>query len=254
MNKLIDFKDVSYLYVSKNKETLALKDINLEINEGEFVCLLGPSGCGKSTLLNILAGYLMPTSGEVLIHGRPIQGAGRDRGVVFQSPTLFPWQTVKQNIEFGPSLAKMSSEKKEEISNNLLESVGLTEFKNSKTFELSGGMKQRASLARVLANDPEIILMDEPFGALDALTKLKMQRLIRNIWNDSKRTVLMITHDIDEALSLGTKIVVMSGLPGKIEEVIEADYTLAVLDDPKQRVHIDQRYVGLKERILDIIE
>ncbi len=254
MKNLIEFKNVSYSYMGQEKETLALKNINLDIKEGEFICLLGPSGCGKSTMLNILAGYIFPTEGEVLDNGQVIDAPSEKRGVVFQSPTLYPWYNVRQNVEFGPTLAGMSKEEKNKISSKLLKSVGLSDFAQSKTFELSGGMKQRASLARVLANDPEVILMDEPFGALDALTKLKMQKLIRNIWHNDNRTVFMITHDIDEALSLATKIIVMSSLPGQIDKIIETDYTYAALKDKKHRVHIDDKYIKLKEDILDLIE
>ncbi len=254
MKNLIEFKNISYKYEGQDKTTLALKDINLNINEGEFVCLLGPSGCGKSTMLNILAGFIFPTKGEVLENGQIIPGPSKKRGVVFQSASLYPWYSVRKNIEFGPSLIGMNKEEKDAIVNKLLYSVGLTDFAESKTFELSGGMKQRASLAKVLANDPEILLMDEPFGALDALTRLKMQKLIRKIWNDDNRTVFMITHDIDEAISLATKIVVMSSLPGSIDKIIDVDYTLKALKDKKGRVHIDTRYAELKDEILDLIE
>ncbi len=254
MSNLIEFKNVVYEYAGQSEKVKALQDINFEIESGEFICLLGPSGCGKSTMLNLLAGYLFPTSGQVLLNGKSIEGPSKERGVVFQSPTLYPWYSVRKNIEFGPTLAGMSKAEKNEISSKLLEQVGLTKFADSKTFELSGGMKQRASLARVLANDPEVILMDEPFGALDALTRIKMQRLIRTIWGECKRTVFMITHDIDEALSLATKVAVMTSLPGTIDKVIEVDYSRRALSDEKHRVHMDTEYIKLKEEILDLIE
>ncbi len=254
MSKLIEIKDITYKYESEDKLTHALDKVSFDIDDGEFVVVLGPSGCGKSTLLNILAGYLFPTSGEIFVGGKKVVGPSKERGVVFQSPTLYPWLNVKDNIEFGPKILGVSKEKREEISSELLESVSLTEFKNSKVFELSGGMKQRASLARVLANNPEIILMDEPFSALDALTRLKMQRLIRNIWHKSKRTIFMITHDIDEALSLATKIVILTSLPGSVDEIIETSFTFDALKDKKNRVHITEKYVELKEHILDLIE
>ncbi len=216
--------------------------------------MLGPSGCGKSTLLNILAGFMFPTSGEVYVKGEKVVGPSKDRGVVFQSPTLYPWLNVEENIEFGPKLQGISKEKREEIADRMLRSVSLTEFKSSKVYELSGGMKQRASLARVLANDPEIILMDEPFSALDALTRLKMQKLIRTIWHEEERTIFMITHDIDEALSLATKIIILTSLPGSVDEIIETTFTFEALKDEKSRVHINEEYVKLKEHILDLIE
>ncbi len=254
MSKLIEIKDISYKYDSEDKQTHALEKVNFDIDKGEFIVVLGPSGCGKSTLLNILAGYIFPTSGEIFVGGKKIVGPSKERGVVFQSPTLYPWLNVKDNIEFGPKILGVSKEKREAVSRELLESVSLTEFKNSKVFELSGGMKQRASLARVLANDPEIILMDEPFSALDALTRLKMQRLIRNIWHKSKRTIFMITHDIDEALSLATRIVILTNLPGSVDEIIETSFTFDALNDKKNRVHITEKYIELKEHILDLIE
>ncbi len=254
MSTLIEIRNVCYKYDGKEKQTDALDDISFDINKGEFVCVLGPSGCGKSTLLNILAGYLFPTSGEILVDGKKVVGPSKERGVVFQSPTLYPWLDVEENIAFGPKILGVDKEKIEEVTDRLLESVSLTDFRHSKIFELSGGMKQRASLARVLANDPEIILMDEPLSALDALTRLKMQQLIRKIWSDSKRTIFMITHDIDEALSLATKIIILTSLPGSVDEVIETSFTHDALKDKKNRVHITEEYINLKEHILDLIE
>ncbi len=254
MSTVIEIKNISYKYEGKDKQTDALENISFDIKKGEFICVLGPSGCGKSTLLNILAGYLFPTSGEILVDGKKVVGPSKERGVVFQSPTLYPWLNVEENIAFGPTILGVDKDKREQITSMLLESVSLTEFRHSKTFELSGGMKQRASLARVLANDPEIILMDEPFSALDALTRLKMQQLIRKIWSESNRTIFMITHDIDEALSLATKIIILTSLPGTVDEVIETSFTHDALKDKKNRVHITEEYVSLKEHILDLIE
>jgi len=183
---LIDIKDLSLEYKAKKSSTLALDNINIQIKQGEFVCVLGPSGCGKSTLLKIIAGYLKPTSGECLMKGEPINGPDCHRGVVFQSPTLYPWMNVADNVEFGPKMRGLPKDEIEKIRTHFLEQVKLTGFGDKSTFELSGGMKQRVSLARVLANYPEVILMDEPFGALDALTRVNMQALIRDIWRNNK--------------------------------------------------------------------
>ncbi|KKH69380.1 ABC transporter ATP-binding protein, partial [Methanosarcina mazei] len=166
-----------------------------------------PSGCGKSTLLKIIAGYLKPTVGLCLMHGEPITGPDWHRGVVFQSPTLYPWMNVRKNVEYGPRMRGLPPKDIKCIGSHFLEQVDLIDYSDKATFELSGGMKQRVSLARALANEPEVILMDEPFGALDALTRVNMQTLIRNIWQNNNSTIFMITHDIDEALSLGTRVI-----------------------------------------------
>ncbi len=207
---IIEIQELNLEYKTKQNSVNALENINLKIKQGEFVCLLGPSGCGKSTLLKTMAGYIAPTSGSVLMEGKPILGPDWNRGVVFQSPTLYPWLNVKKNVGFGPKMKGLAASEIDEISHHFLEQVDLLGFSDKRTFELSGGMKQRVALARVLANYPKMILMDEPLGALDALTRSKMQSLIRNIWRENKSTVFFITHDVDEALSLGTRVLVMS--------------------------------------------
>lgn len=251
---ILKLEDIDLVYDSQGIAITALKNLNMDMYSHEFVCLLGPSGCGKSTLLKIIAGYIKPTAGHALLRGTPISAPDKNRGVMFQSPTLYPWLNVQQNIEFGLKMQKMDKARRREISDKLLDEVGLKDYAHSASFELSGGMKQRACLARVLANSPEIILMDEPFGALDALTRLKMQHLVRKLWKNRKSTVFMITHDIDEALSLATRIIIMTELPGTIEETISVQYTYAALESEKGRVKPDMEYLKIKEHILDLIE
>ncbi|SDY73326.1 taurine transport system ATP-binding protein [Proteiniborus ethanoligenes] len=250
---IIDVQNVSLTYETNTKPITALEDINLQIKKGEFLCVLGPSGCGKSTLLKIIAGYIIPTTGSCLMQGEPIKGPDWHRGVVFQSPTLYPWMSVRKNIEYGPRVRSLPQDEIKRIGQHYLEQVGLIEFGDKATFELSGGMKQRVALARALANEPEVILMDEPFGALDALTRVNMQTLIRNIWKDTKSTIFMITHDIDEALSLGTKVVVMSKTPGKILKEFSLDFTYTAMTNKNGRVKVGEEYIKIKEEIVDII-
>jgi NitT/TauT family transport system ATP-binding protein len=202
----------------------ALRDINLTIAENEFAVIVGPSGCGKSTLLNIVAGLEKGDSGDVVMDGtRRIDAPGADRGMVFQSYTLFPWLTVKQNVEFGLKLKKLPAAEREALSRHYISAVGLEGFENALPKALSGGMKQRVAIARTMANKPEILLMDEPFGALDAQTRVVMQEMLVDVWQRERTTVLFITHDIDEAILLGTKIYVMSRRPGRIRTEIAVD-------------------------------
>lgn len=196
------------------------------VKNEEFVSILGPSGCGKSTILRILAGLEEPTSGSVQVSGEEVKGPSAKRGMVFQSYTLFPWLTVRENIEFGLKLKGMKQKERKEISDRYLELVGLERFADSYGKELSGGMKQRVAIARSLANNPEVLLMDEPFGALDAQTKQSMQQLLLDIWKKEKTTIVFITHDIDEALFLSQRIYVMEARPGRILEEIDADLQL----------------------------
>jgi ABC-type nitrate/sulfonate/bicarbonate transport system ATPase subunit len=198
----------------------ALENISLAIAERELSVIVGPSGCGKSTLLRLVAGLNRQTGGEVRLDGRPIRGPSRDRGMVFQSYTLFPWLTVQKNVEFGPAIAGMPAAERATVARRYIEQVGLTGFEDAYPKQLSGGMMQRAALARALANDPEILLMDEPFGALDSQTRSLMQELLLQIWEQSHKTVLFITHDIDEALFLGDRVYVMSARPGRIKQEI----------------------------------
>ena len=251
--KLISLKKVSLVYKTGSKKTTALENINLDIEEGEFVCLLGPSGCGKSTLLKIIAGFISPTEGEITINGDTIRGADWNRGVVFQQPSLYPWLNVEDNVKFGLKMRKIPKEEENKIAQHYTEKVGLLEFRKHKPYELSGGMKQRISIARVLVNSPLVMLMDEPFGALDALTRDQMQNLIRNIWWETKKTILFITHDVDEALSLGSRVIVMSSGPGRIIKEFRTEFTHGITSDNSNRVKFTTEYKDLREKILDLI-
>ena len=194
----------------------ALEDINLDIKAGEIMTVLGPSGCGKTTLLNIVAGFLAPTAGTVSLAGTPVTEPGAERGMVFQQGALFEWMSVRENVAFGPSMKKMPKAEIDRIVDHLLEVVGLGDFKEKAIYELSGGMQQRVALARCLANDPQVILMDEPLGALDALTREKMQGLVLELWDETRKTIILITHSVEEALLLGARVLVMAPRPGRI--------------------------------------
>ncbi|MGM0603588.1 MAG: ABC transporter ATP-binding protein [Bacillota bacterium] len=250
---LITIENMSLEYGENKNYTLALKDINLEINKGEFICVLGPSGCGKSSLLKTIAGYVKPSSGTIKMQGKIIEGPDWHRGVVFQSPTLYPWMSVKDNVEFGPKMRNLPNDEIKKIRKYFLEEVNLSGLENKATFELSGGMKQRVALARVLANYPQVILMDEPFGALDALTRDNMQNLIRDIWEENNSTIFFITHDVDEALSLATRIVVMSTCPGQIIKEFNVNFTHKIFKEKSKDAMYTDQYFKIKHEILDLI-
>jgi NitT/TauT family transport system ATP-binding protein len=199
----------------------ALEDITLDVRFGEFLALVGPSGCGKSTLLDLLGGLTTPTSGRILLDGRPIEGPARDRGIVFQQYALFPWRTAAQNVEFGLDIAGLKARQRREIARHYLDLVGLTAFADRYPHELSGGMKQRVAIARSLAYDPEVLLMDEPFAALDAQTRETLQGELLRIWRATGKTIIFITHGIDEAVVLGQRVAVMTSRPGRIKHVVE---------------------------------
>ena len=225
-NKLIKLKidNVYKEYEGRNGKTVALNGVNLDIAENEFICVVGPSGCGKSTLLNIIAGLHDPTSGEVLVDGVKVEGTGVDRGVVFQQYALFPWLTVKKNVEFGLTLKKeLTKQQREEIAMKYIKMVGLEKFVNAYPKELSGGMKQRVAIARAYAVNPSLLLMDEPFGALDAQTRTQLQTELLKTWEEEMKTCFFITHDVEEAILLASRVVVMSARPGRIKEVIDID-------------------------------
>jgi len=219
--KLLEISSLYKIFDSKAGEVVALQDIDLTVHRREFMCVLGQSGCGKSTLIRILAGLETPTSGEVLVDGVPVIGPGRDRGMVFQSYTLFPWLTVKQNVMYGPRMAGKSDITNEGEARQWLALVGLDKFEDSYPHQLSGGMKQRAAIARALANEPRILLMDEPFGALDPQTRQQMQAYLLQIWKNVDITIFFITHDLDEAIFLSDRILVLDPRPGRVREVVE---------------------------------
>ncbi|MCR5494005.1 MAG: ABC transporter ATP-binding protein [Treponema sp.] len=219
-NSKIYVKDVNKIYYSAKGQTLAMQNVNLNVLENEFVCIVGPSGCGKSTLLRMIAGLDEISGGQIVIQDKEIIGPGPDRGMVFQSYTLFPWMNVADNIKFALKLKKMPKAEQEEIVDKYLKIIGLEKFRKAYPKELSGGMKQRVAIARALANSPEVLLMDEPFSALDPQTKADMQLLMRQIWQVEKPTVLFVTHDIEEAVFLATKIFVLSSRPGSVKEEV----------------------------------
>jgi len=224
-------------HTRQDRELIAVDNLSLEVADREFISIVGPSGCGKSTLLRVVAGLVRPTRGEVLLDGRRITKPGADRGMVFQSYTLFPWLTVEGNVEFGPRLKGLPPAERSRLRQEYIDLVGLKGFENSYPKELSGGMMQRVAIARALANDPEVLLMDEPFGALDAQTRTIMQELLVMIWQRTPKTILFVTHDIDEALFLSDRVYIMTARPGRIKQVLEVQLprprTAELVTDPE---------------------
>lgn len=225
---ILEIKNLNKTFALNGQSIEALRGANLTVRKGEFICLIGASGCGKSTLLRMVAGFETPTSGDVLMWGKPIGGPGPTRGMVFQDYGLFPWLTVRDNIGFGPSALGRPRKEVAETTDTFIELVGLQRFANAYPHQLSGGMKQRVAIARVLANDAEVVLMDEPFGALDAMTRERLQDELAEIWSRTNLTVLFVTHAIEEAIFLADRVVVMSPGPGRID----SEYTI---DLPRPR-------------------
>ncbi|MEM1362192.1 MAG: ABC transporter ATP-binding protein [Pseudomonadota bacterium] len=231
----------------------ALKDVNLTLKEGELMSVLGPSGCGKTTLLNIIAGFLAPTEGGIELNGHMVAGPDAERGMVFQKGALFEWMNVRDNVEFGPSMKHMPSAEKRQISDHLLEVVGLQDFKEKAVYELSGSMQQRVALARCLANDPDVILMDEPLGALDALTREKMQGLVLKLWKETGKTIILITHSVEEALLLGERLVVMAPRPGRIHKEYRLPFALRGVGADLREVKKSEGFAETRDEILSMI-
>lgn len=221
MQAQIHIEQVNKVFNSGDKQVIALKDINLQIQAGEFVCLLGPSGCGKSTLLNALAGFALPSSGAIQVQGQAVSAPGPERGMVFQEYALFPWMTVAQNIGFGLEIKGTAKSERDRIVSQLMEKLGLADFANRYPKDLSGGMRQRVAIARILALDSPIMLMDEPFGALDALTRRNLQDELLRIWAELGKTIVFVTHSIEEAVYLADRIVVMTYRPGTIKRDLQ---------------------------------
>ncbi|MCD8045197.1 MAG: ABC transporter ATP-binding protein [Clostridiales bacterium] len=251
--ELISIQNVDLYYEAKQDQIKALDDITFNIYRGEFICVLGPSGCGKSTLLKILAGFINPTDGTVRLDGELIDGIDKNRGVVFQNPPLYEWFSVRNNVNFGPRMSKVPRAEYEKLTDEYLEKVGLTEFADKKIYELSGGMRQRVSIARALINNPEILLMDEPFGALDALTRENMQNLTRKIWWDTGKTILFITHDVEEALLLGSRILVLSKRPGRLIEDIQVTFSRQIIEDGVEDIQFSEKFYKYREKLLRLI-
>ena len=241
--------DKAYVSTARNGSTVAtqaLQDINLTIGQGEFICIIGASGCGKSTLLRIIAGFETLTEGELDVMGKSIAGPGPDRGMVFQDYALFPWMSVAQNISYGPRMAKRPKAEIDATVTRYLDMVGLTKFAARYPHELSGGMKQRVAIARVLANDPAVVLMDEPFGALDAITRNGLQESLLHIWEAARKTILFITHSVDEAVYLADRVIVLSPHPGRLKMEIPIDL-------PRPRDIASTEFNRYKRDMLDAI-
>ena len=233
----------------KGAEVTALEGISVQVKDGEFAVLVGPSGCGKSTILRLVAGLLRPSRGRVLLDGREVAAPGADRGMVFQSYTLFPWLTVRKNVEFGLKIRGVPAAERQQLARHYLTRIGLNGFEDVYPKELSGGMMQRVAIARALANDPAILLMDEPFGALDAQTRAFMGELLLKVWGDATKTVLFVTHDIEEGLFLGDRVFVMTARPGRIREEIPVP-----LPRPRTLDTLtSETFVRLKGRVMTLI-
>ena len=231
----------------EGEPTVTLKDMNLEIEEKEFICIVGASGCGKTTLLRIIAGLETTTEGTILLSGKPIEGTDTDRGMVFQEYSLFPWKNVIDNIAFGLEMQGIPKAERRQKAEKYLKIIHLEQFRDAYPHELSGGMRQRVAIARALANDPKVLLMDEPFGALDAQTRNVMQRELLEIWEETQKTVIFVTHSVDEAVFLADRIVILSPRPGKIEEVISVDL-------PRMRDRTAHEFAEMRKHILKIME
>jgi taurine transport system ATP-binding protein len=248
-------RNASVFYPVPGKPSVhALKNINFEINEKEFVVALGASGCGKSTLLNLIAGFMAPSEGEISLNNRIITGPGADRSVVFQKHALLPWLNVLDNVAFGLKIQGHNKEKREKIARNFIALLGLEQFEQSATYQLSGGMQQRVGIARALTSDPDILLMDEPLGALDALTRERAQELILKIWRNTGKMVFFITHSVEEALFMGTKLIVMSPRPGRISHVFDVPFSQRYFETGNARaIKASADFIDLREKILQII-
>lgn len=250
---LVEFEDVSVQYGSGVAAVRALDHAALAFEAGDFVCIVGPSGCGKTTLLQTLAGFLAPSGGRVLFDGRPVEGPSADRGVVFQQAALFPWMSVERNAGFGPMVQGVGRAERARRVEHWLRLVGLWEFRARHTYELSGGMQQRLAIVRALCNEPRLLLMDEPFGALDALTREKMQEELHAVWRRSGMTMMFITHSVEEAVYLGTDVVVMSPRPGRIIERIACPFARQNGTRDIRAIKSSAEFVALRERVLSLI-
>ncbi|MGP9680846.1 ABC transporter ATP-binding protein [Brachybacterium sp. AOP3-A1-3] len=222
-DRKIQVRDITKHYEVGGKRFEALGGVSLDVAENEFVTVVGPSGCGKSTLMNILGGLDEPTSGSAVVDGKEVRGPSPERGIIFQQYALFPWLTVRQNVEFGLKTARVPADERHRTAQHFIEMVGLADFADSLPKTLSGGMKQRCAIARAYAMDPSILLMDEPFGALDALSRVRMQEHLLETWEQDRRTIVFITHDVDEAAFLANRVVVMAARPGRIHRIIDVD-------------------------------
>lgn len=241
----IEVNHLSIKFEQNNTEMTALKDVSLGIEKGEFICLLGPSGCGKSTLLNTMAGFLKPTEGEVKIDGKPVEHPSISYMTIFQNYGLLPWRNVEKNVTLGLETKKVPKEERKKIAQKYIEMVGLKGSEKKKPSQLSGGMQQRVAIARALAVDPEILFMDEPFGALDAITRMKLQDDILNICHETKKTIVFVTHDIEEAIFLADRVVIMDANPGSIKAIVNISLG-------KDRDRTSEDFLRIRDKIFEI--
>ncbi len=253
MSELI-VDDVSMRFELPNGDHVqALQNVSISMQSGEIMAVLGPSGCGKTTLLNIVAGFLAQTEGQVTLNGEPVTGPGQERGMVFQQGALFEWMNVRKNVAFGPVMNGRPKKETDEVVDHLLDVTGLQDFKEKAIYELSGGMQQRVALARCLANDPEVILMDEPLGALDALTREKMQGLVLKLWKETGKTIILITHSVEEALLLGERLLVMAPRPGRIHKEYSLPFADLGVNADLREVKKHPEFGPRREEILSMI-
>ncbi len=244
MTEAIEARNISFEYETAAGSVLAVKDVSFSVGDAEFLCVLGPSGCGKTTILNMLAGFLKQTQGEILIGGKPVTGQGQDRGVVFQDfAQLFPWRTARRNVEFGLEMRGVPEAERRETALRFLRLVKLEKFTDAYPHQLSGGMQQRVAIARALAYNPAVLLMDEPFAALDAMTRDEMQRLLTDVWQQTRKTVVYITHNVAEAVYLGDKVLVLASQPGTVKAEFNLDFA-------RPRDPLSEEVVAAQRKIL----
>ncbi len=253
MDTLLELNDICVDFNTKKGVLRAVKEVSMTVGRGEFISIVGPSGCGKSTLLNVIGGFLPPTRGTIRDREGPLKGPSRNRGVVFQKPALYPWLNIEQNVAFGLKLNGVDKIKRRNIIRKNLDRVKLGDFGHMHCYELSGGMRQRVAIARILANDPEILLMDEPFGALDVLTREHMQEELLKIWRDTHKTVILITHSVEEAIYLSTSVYVMSELPGHFLKTVETPFSTEYVDMDSRKIKSLPEFVKLREEVLSYI-
>ena len=248
MDQSIEVRHITLEYPGEKGTVLAVDDVSFSVADSEFLCILGPSGCGKTTILNMLAGFLKPTKGEILIGGKPVVGAGQDRGVVFQDfAQLFPWRTARRNVEFGLEMRGVPEAERRETAARFLRLVKLDKFAESYPHQLSGGMQQRVAIARALAYNPTVLLMDEPFAALDAMTRDEMQKQLTEVWQETKKTVVYITHNVAEAVYLADQVLVLAAHPGTVKAKLR-------LDLPRPRDALSAEFVATQRELLGFLQ